>query len=171
MDLIEKSSPSTNSNLSFINIKERVGWVCITVKNDTSEFLIKYSSCMFDTSCLVRFFEKLISLKEKTVLVLDNEGSLPILYAEPIDNNNVRFIFAHDYNLFLNDDIDEYTIRDYKIECDAIINKKELLKTFYNILYSFTENYNLKDAYNPEFKIEVSKKYLNKINSYIKQAT
>lgn len=167
IDLVKKTKPTFNSKLSVTKIKEDSGWAYITSKINDSEFSIKYSSCMFDTSYLIRFFAEIIALEKELVLVLDYEGSDPILYAEPIDENNVRFIFTHDYNLFLNNNIGEYKISDYKIECDIVINKKELLKKFYNILYPFTMNYNLEKSYHPEFDIKNGKKYLKEIEAYI----
>ena len=41
-----------------------------------------------------------------------------MIYLCPKENNEIRFLFAHDYELFLNDNIDDYSIREYKIECD-----------------------------------------------------
>lgn len=170
IDLIKNSNPNCNATLSFVEIKEKAGWIYITVKTDDSEFSINHSSYISDTSCLIKFFEEIINLKEEIVLALDYEGSNPILYVAPIDNN-IRFLFAHDYNLFLNDDIDEYKISDYTIECDVVVNKKELLKNFYDIMYPFTINYDIKEArkghYEDVFNIENGKKYLNQIKEYL----
>lgn len=170
-ELIKKSHPSTDSKLSVVKIEEKSGWIYITAKINDSEFHINHSSYVSDTSYLIKFFEEIIELKEELVLALDYEGSDPILYAAPVDDNNVRFLFAHDYNLFLNDDVDEYKISDYTIECDAIVNKKELLKIFYDILYPFTINYDIKEAkkghYDDVFNIENGKKYLDTIKTYL----
>ena len=171
IELVKKSKPSTNSKLSVAEITENAGWIYITAKINDSEISINHSSYVSDSSYLIEFFEKIIHLKEELVLVLDYEGSNPILYAAPIDENNVRFLFAHDYNLFLNDDIDEYKISDYTIECDIIIDKKELLENFYKILYPFTVNYNIKEAreghYDDVFNLEKGKKYLKTIKEYL----
>ena len=122
---------------------------------------------MFDTSYLIKFLSEIIALEESMVLILDNEGSYPILYVEPINEDSVRFAFAHDYKLFLNDKIDDYKISDYEFEFDIIINKRELLEKFYNVLYPFTMNYNLEEAYCPEFELEEGIKYLNQIGIYL----
>lgn len=173
-DLVNKSCPIQNTKLSFIKMEEEAGWTRITVKFNDGEFLIKYSSYMFDASVLSQFIAKIIDIKEEIVLFLDYEGSWPLLYINPIDDD-VRFLFAHDYNLFLNDDydIDEYTIRDYTIECDTVVNKKELLKNFYDILYPFTINYDIiaaqKGHYDDVFNIENGKKYLSKIKAYLEK--
>ena len=46
----------------------------------------------------------------------------------------MRFLFAHDYELFLNDNIDDYSIREYKIECDVVLDKKMLSKEFLKMI-------------------------------------
>lgn len=170
-ELIKKSNPCTGSKLSLIKIEEKAGWIYITAKVNDYEFSINQSSYVSDTSYLIKFFEEIIELKEELTLALDYEGSNPILYASPVDNNNVRFLFAHDYNLFLNDDIGEYKISDYTIDCDIIIDKKELIEKFYNILAPFTVNYNTQEAreghYDDVFNLENAKQYLNQIKKYL----
>jgi len=157
LKLINKPKPSFGADLQIIKIEENVGWICITGKLGKSEFWIKYSSCMFDTAILAEFFSEIIKLKQDITLFLDNEGSFPLLYAKEINNDIVRFIFAHDYILFENEENDDDCLPLYKVECDIIIDKKTLLKEFYDILYPFTMNYNLKEAYYTEFNIEKGK--------------
>ncbi|MBO7671785.1 hypothetical protein J6S88_00075 [bacterium] len=128
LELTHISLPDTNSKLSFEKIEEKVGWININAKINESEFVIAYSSCMFDTSALIEFFADIITTTEDIVLFLDNEGSYPIFYAEPFDNDNIRFLFAHDYELFTNTDIDDlksgksYTPK-YKCECGHLLKK------------------------------------------------
>jgi len=167
IELINKSKPIVEFVLSFDKIKDKHGQVSLTTKINKSEFSINYCSYLFDTSYLIKFFADIINLKEDIVLVLDNEGIEPILYASPNSTNNVRFIFAHDYDLFLNTDISEYNISDYKIECDIIIDKKELLKRFYNIIYPLVMNYNLKNDDKIVYNIENGKKYLKEIEKFL----
>ena len=117
-----------------------------------------------------RYYSRIDEI-EDIALFIDNEGSWPILYLTQTDEDSVWFLFAHDYDLFMNDNIDEYTTKDYKIECDVIINKKELLKNFYDILYPFTRNYDMEEAkkghYDDIFNLENGKKYLNQIKKYL----
>lgn len=170
-ELVKTSKPSANSKFSLTEIKEQSGWIDIKAKINDSKFSINHSAYVWDTSILIKFFKEIIELKEEIVLMIDYEGSDPILYSAPVDENKVRFLFAHDYDLFLNDDVDDYKITDYKIECDIIIDKKELIKKFYDILYPFTINYNIKKAskghYDDVFNIENGKKYLNEIKIYL----
>ena len=170
-DLVNKSCPNYDAQFSFSKIEEEAGWTLITAKNKESEFIIKYSSYFFDASVLIRFFSRIIDEKDDIALFLDNEGSWPILYISQINDKNVRFIFAHDYHIFMNDDIDEYKTSDYETECDVIVSKKELLENFYNMLYPFTINYNIEEAreghYDDVFNIENGKKYLNEIKAYL----
>lgn len=166
LNFVSKSTAKANSKLQFVKIEENIGWVNITAKTDDSEFPIKYSSCLFDTSDLINFFMKLTDLEKNIAIFLDREGSYPMLYAEKIDNNTLRFMFAHDYETFMNDETEDICIQSYKIECDIIIDKRTLLKEFYDILYPFTMHYNPEEAYFPEFDIEKAKKYLNKINEF-----
>ncbi len=167
LKLVKNSIVSPNSVLKAMKIEEKCGWAYISVKNDEYEFSINYSSCMFDLSNLIEFLAEIINLKEDIALYLDYEGSEPLLYAKEIDDNKIRFIFAHDYELFLNDDIDNYDVSSYKIECDIIIDKKNLLEQFYNILLPFVENYDLKESYYPEINLKKCKKYLNIIKNYL----
>lgn len=170
-ELVQTSKPSANSKFSLTEIKEQAGWIYIKAKINDSKFSINHSAYVSDTSILIKFFKEIIELKEEIALMIDYEGSDPILYSAPVDENKVRFLFAHDYDLFLNDDVDDYKITDYKIECDIIIDKKELIKKFYDILYPFTINYNIKAAskghYDDVFNIENGKKYLNEIKIYL----
>ena len=104
LKLINNSSISSNSTFTILKIEEKCGWAYISVKNYEYEFSINYSSCMFDLSNLIEFLAEIINLKEDIALYLDYEGSYPLIYAKEIDDNKIRFIFAHDYELFLNDD-------------------------------------------------------------------
>ncbi len=170
--LISKSKPNADSKLSLLKISDKNGWVDILAKINDLNFSICYSSCMFDTAILIKYLAELINSNEEIVLVFDNEGSNPIFYSKPINKDTIRFVFASDYELYsacCNDEIDDYNLTDFKIECDIIVNKKDLLKEFYNILYPFTMNYNLKRAYYPEFDIENGKKYLSKIAEFLKE--
>ncbi len=114
-------------------------------------------------------FAKIVNLKDEIVIFLDYEGSYPMLYAKKTDKDTVRFIFAHDYILFKNDENDDNCRPLYKIECDILIDKKELLEKFYNILNPFIMNYDEKFAYDNYFDIKKAKKYLKKIKTFLDQ--
>lgn len=145
-ELVKTSKPSANSKFSLTEIKEQSGWIDIKAKINDSKFSINHSAYVWDTSILIKFFKEIIELKEEIALMIDYEGSYPILYSAPVDENKVRFLFAHDYDLFLKDNIDDYKISDYKIVFDIIINKKELIKNFYDVLYTFTMHYDIKKS-------------------------
>lgn len=172
--LINKSEPITDFKFSVLKFKNKYGWASILVKINKLKFLIKYSSCMYDTANLIEYFSELVDLKEEIVLVLDNEGSDPIFYAKPINDDTIRFLFASDYKLFDSfcmDEIDDYNLTDFYIECDILINKKVLLKEFYNIFYSYIKKYEFKRSNYEDFNVQKGKKYLNKIATFLKRNT
>ena len=150
--LINKSEPSSNYTFTVENFKESAGWVYITGKINKSEYSINYSSAIFDHYWIIKFFAEIINLKDEIVIFLDYEGSYPMLYAKKADNNTVRFIFAHDYILFENDENDDDCLPFYKIECDIQIDKKELLEKFYNIINPHIMNYDEKNNYDFDIK-------------------
>ena len=94
-------------------------------------------------------------------------GYVNVIYVKNIDETKVRVIFAHDYNLFLNDDIDDYCFFDYEISCDFIVEKKKLLRVFYNIYYPITINFNPEDDKFPDFDKENAIKHLKKIEQFL----
>lgn len=170
-ELINKSEPQ-KQQLKCLNFEETHGWVYITLMVNNREVKIKYSSVMTAITHVIRFFSELTTSKEDIAMFLDNEGSDPLLYANPINEKEIRFLFAHDYNLYSDDNIDDYKIADYTIEFDIILDKKTLLQEFYNILKSYidgidetdeekVEEINLERA---EFQLEIIEKYLNNSN-------
>ena len=173
-EFVEKSSPEYSYKFTTINFSEEAGWVNIALKKNDKEIHIKYSSVMTDTADLFQFLADVVDLNEDVALILDNEGSNPLLYAKKINGEIIRFLFASVYNLyksFCNDEIDDYILLDYKIEFDILINKKLLLEEFYKILSSYITDYNYNDAdrYGVEFDIQKGKKYFNTIKSYLKK--
>lgn len=170
--LISSSKPNFNSTFQVLTINEEAGWAKIILKINDSEINIKYSSCMFDHSLLTEFLSQIIDLKEEVLLILDNEGSEPMLYAEPNDTNTIRLLFASDYeifNAFCRDEINNYNLADFKVEFDIIINKKNLLEEFYKNLYPFAINYDFKEVYDPAFNQSKSLKYLTEIKKFLNQ--
>ena len=167
--LINKSEPSSNYTFTVENIKELSGWVYITGNINEAEYSINYSSAIYDNYWIIQFFAKIVNLKDEIVIFLDYEGSYPMLYAKKTDKDTVRFIFAHDYILFKNDENDDNCLPLYKIECDILIDKKELLEKFYNILNPFIMNYDEKFAYDSYFDLKKAKKYLKKIKTFLDQ--
>ena len=165
LNLVQNSLSMRNVKLTFEKIEEKYGWVYIKAKIDNYEFLIKYSSYMTDTADLMEFLASVCDLKEAKAFVFDNEGSYPIIYIQPTVNENIRFMFTHDYDLFLKN-ID-YDFSQYKVECDIIVNKKEFLQNFYKILYPFTCDYQTDENSDVIFKPEKAKNYLKKIKEYL----
>lgn len=168
-DFVNKSTPVENVDFKVLNFKEDAGWVYINCKCGDSDFLIHYSSAVMGLLSLIRFFQRIIKLKDDVVLFLDNEGSDPMLYAKIMDDNKVRFIFAQDYELykkFVDDEIEDWELEDYKIECDIIVDKKDLIREFYEIL----KDYNFK-AYAESLYIDIKncKQNLKKIKNFLKK--
>ena len=165
LKLINKSTP-TETNLTFKDFSEMAGWVHVGGHIDEKEFSIKYSSQVFDTAVFIQFFAELADLKDEITIFLDYEGSEPMLYAKKIDKDTIRFIFAHDYILYKNDEEYEDCLS-YKVEFDILISKKKLLGEFYTILYQFLKNYDLNYANFLGFKLNKANKYLDKIKAYV----
>ena len=155
--LIAKSNPS-ESKLIFKSFSEMAGWVYVKGNVNKAEFSINYSSAVFDTLDFIQFFAELIKLEDDISIILDYEGSDPLLYARKEDKNTLRFIFAHDYELYADDSIDDYSLLAYKIEFDILINKKDLLKEFYIILHPYLKNYNSSYTDFTDFNLKKAKK-------------
>ena len=148
------------------------GWIYVKGNVNEAEFSINYSSAVFDTSDFIQFFAELVNLKDDISIILDYEGSDPLLYAKKEDKNTLRFIFAHDYELFMDDSIDDYSLLSYKIEFDILINKKDLLKEFYIILHPYLKDYDSNYAdYIDFFNLKKAKKYMDKIKLYLNENT
>lgn len=166
LKLISKSTPSSNSELTFDCITNGGGWIYVTGNIIETKFSINYSELVFDTAIFVQFFAELINLEDEITIFLDYEGSYPLLYAKKGNNDTIRFLFAHDYILFKNNEEWEDCLQ-HKIEFDILINKKDLLSKIYIILYRFLKNYDLDYAEYIDFNIEKAKEYLNTIQSYL----
>ena len=165
VDFINNLKPKNEAEFKVEKLKHKSGWVYISAKNDEKEFSINYSAAVFDTADLIQFFGETVKSQEKSAIFLDYEGSNPLLYIEPISEDKVRFLFAHDYDLFLNDNIDNYSLNDYKIECDIVIDTKILLSEFYNVLIQY-----IQDKKYEEFNTKKAKKYKNIIKEYINKS-
>ena len=166
LKLVGKSTPITDSELTFKYFTEVADWMRVSGKINNTEFSINYSSLVFDTSIFIQFFAELINLKNEIAIFLDNEGSYPLLYAKKTAKDTIRFIFAHDYILYKNDEEYEDCLS-YKVEFDILISKKKLLGEFYTILYQFLKNYDLNYANFLGFKLNKANKYLDKIKAYV----
>ena len=130
---INKSTPQ-KSNFNILSFERKCGWVYIKVQANNKEFSINYSSYMTDEKELAKFLKETFEQNNEALIFLDYEGSDPLIYLCPKENNEIRFLFAHDYELFLDDNIDDYSIREYKIECDVVLDKKMLSKEFLKMI-------------------------------------
>ena len=166
LKLIGKSEPKNCSNLQ-VELDQCAGWSSIKVQTENAEFFIKYSDYTTIVSAFIEFLAEIINSQDDLAVILDYEGSNPVIYVKNIDETNVRFLFAHDYNLFLNDDIDDYCFFDYDILCDIRIEKKKLLRVFYNIYYPITINFNPEDDKFSEFDKENAIKHLKKVEQFL----
>ena len=167
LEMLKKSEPKECADLT-LEFEHKAGWTYIKGKCEHFGFSINYSDVMTDASDLIGFFAEIIHSKEDIAIILDYEGSYPLLYAKNEDENKVRFVFAHDYKLF-NEDIFEYYYYDYEIVCDILICKRKLLSEFYNIFRSYTLNYDPEslDNLNSEFNPEKALKYLKEIEKFL----
>ena len=166
LKLIGKSEPKNCYDLRG-ELDQCAGWSSIKVQAENAEFFIKYSDYTTDVSAFIEFLAEIINLQADRAVVLDYEGSNPVIYVKNIDETKVRVIFAHDYNLFLNDDIDDYCFFDYDISCDFIVEKKKLLRVFYNIYYPITIKFNLEDDKFSDFDKENAIKHLKTIEQFL----
>ena len=90
-ELIGKSSTEDHYTLKVLSISEKAGWVDILLMYNNKKISIKYSSVMTDTADLFQFLVEIVELQENVVRFLDNEGSLPMLYVEPINPEIIRY--------------------------------------------------------------------------------
>ena len=166
LNLISKSTPRSDAKLTFSSFTETAGWFYVKGNVDKSEFSINYSSAVFGISAFTQFFAELVNLKEDITIFLDYEGSYPMLYAKKVDKDTLRFIFAHDYILYKNDEDYEDCLC-YKIEFDVLISKKELLGQFYTHLYFYLKKNRL--YYDESFELDLkhANKHLDKIKRYL----
>lgn len=166
LKLIGKSEPKNCYDIRG-ELDQCAGWSSIKVQAENAEFFIKYNDYTTDVSAFIEFLAEIINLQADLAVVLDYEGSNPVIYVKNIDETKVRVIFAHDYNLFLNDDIDDYCFFDYEVSCDFIVEKKKLLRVFYNIYYPITINFNPEDDKFSDFDKENAIKHLKKIEQFL----
>ena len=74
-DLMNKSNPDFDAKFSFIKMQEKAGRAHISAKINDDEFLIKYSSYVFDASVLIGFSAGMIDMKEYMPLFLFSAGT------------------------------------------------------------------------------------------------
>ncbi|MBR5303561.1 MAG: hypothetical protein IKU37_01885 [Candidatus Gastranaerophilales bacterium] len=134
LTFVATSTSVVESNFKVISVEEKHGWAYIKVQNNEKVFFIKFSSLMFDVSILIKCFNEVTYRDEEIAIFLDYEGSYPLIYLKPRSDSKIRFLFAHDYDLFLRDDINDYSLNDYKIECDVVLDGEMLLKEFLKVL-------------------------------------
>ncbi len=176
IQFVKKSTPLSNGNLSLYKGEEDAGWVTLHFKYNEKDFEVLLTLAAYDLTDLVVFFESIIDLKEETAVYLDNELiSIPLLYVSPIDSQKVRFLVAdgqrvHDLwkeGKITDAEYESKGLFDYDIRCDAIVEKKKLLKEFYRAIKNIINNCTIYEEHIYDIGYTQWKNNLRNIISYI----
>ena len=138
--LLAKTKPAPVASLGLIKIEADLsfGSYYFYFKNEEQVenciFLTPYVS---DIYFVLDFLWKLKDTKMPICTLIEDEGQNGIFYAEPINDKQVHFIVADDYELykrFCKYD-ERYSFADAHICLDIIMNKERLIKQFYSKLW------------------------------------
>ena len=143
--LIDRTNPVYSENLELkVEADLEFGSYNFYFKNkNNEENCIRLTSYVDDISIVLKFLCNLIETKNPICNFVNDEGETGIFYAKPINDNQVHFAVADDYELYENfckNDV-HYSYADAHICLDIIIDKKQLLKQFYDKIWEQTKNY------------------------------
>ena len=142
----------------FKNRNNEENWISLTMYTDE------------DLSDVLGFLCDLIKTKCPICTLIQNEGEHGIFYARPINDNQIHFVVADDYELYRNFCTNNvhYSFEDAHICLDIVIDKKQLIKQFYDELWEKTQSY--KDAKFDNLWKDIQKRYINlfdKLKEYL----
>lgn len=119
----------------------------------------------------MEFLWALTNLKNPICSFIEDEGRHGVFYAKPINDSQIHFVVADDYELYLKfcQAGEHYCLADAHICIDIIINKNYLIKQFYKKLWNEIKDwkkvkflpYGNKIYKNSEDLIEKLNKYTN----------
>lgn len=172
-ELILKTKPTPATNLGLTKIEAYVsfGRYDFYFKNENQEEncinLHPYTS---DLYIVLEFLWALTDIKQPICTFIEDEGRHGIFYAESFNDNQIRFVVADDYELYIKfcQTKEHYSFADAHICLDIIINKNRSIKQFYKKLWN-----EIKDWKSVKFLPHGNKIYKNsedlieKLNKYI----
>ena len=143
--LIDRTNPVYSENLELkVEADLEFGSYNFYFKNKKNEEnCIRLTSYVDDISIVLKFLCNLIEITNPICNFVNDEGETGIFYAKPINDNQIHFVVADDYELYENfckNDV-HYSYADAHICLDIIIDKKQLLKQFYDKIWEQTKNY------------------------------
>ena len=173
--LIDRTKPIYSKNLELkVNADLEVGFYNFYFKNQNNEeSCIRLTTYTDDICFVLKFLCNLIEIKKPICNCIEDEGESGIFYAIPINDNQVHFLVADDYELYKKfcKDKEHYSFRDAHICLDIIIDKKQLIKQFYDKIWEQTKNYTVVKADNILW-YGIKKEHLelfDKLKKYLKE--
>lgn len=159
---ISQSMPQKVSRLNFYKIDAdfNIGDFTFHIKNPSREiFKINFCYGKNDLNSLWAFLEILVDAKE-TICHYTIKGIYEtLIYIDILDKYNIRFIVA------------QYNCKDCscQIKTDVVLNKKELIREFYNKLTKLFKQYDTIAYFEPPFiiKYDYWTKDSDKIKEYL----
>ena len=131
-------------------------------------YLTTYCS---DICCVLEFLWETIHITKPICAIIEDEGQNGIFYARPLDNNQIHFFVADDYELynkFCKEIIADYSFEDAHICIDVNIDKDVFVKQFYNKLWNEIKDWKSVKVEPWAEKINKhSEKLIKNLNDYI----
>lgn len=145
-ELISKTNPVFDNNIGLTKIEAELdaGSYYFYFKNQNQEEnMIRLTAYNDDIYFVLEFLLRLTNIKAPICTLVRDEGEHGIFYAVPINENQIRFVVADDYELYKRfcQYNEHYSFADAHICLDIIINKNRLIKQFYNAIWEETKNY------------------------------
>ena len=140
--LLEKTKPVLVKDLRLTKIEADISCAAYNFyfenqyQEESCIYLTTYCS---DICCVLEFLWETIHITKPICAIIEDEGQNGIFYARPLDNNQIHFFVADDYELynkFCQEIIADYSFEDAHICIDVIIDKDVFVKQFYNKLWN-----------------------------------
>ena len=140
--LLERTKPVLVKELRLTKIEADISCAAYNFyfenqyQEESCIYLTTYCS---DICCVLEFLWETIHITKPICAIIEDEGQNGIFYARPLDNNQIHFFVADDYELynkFCQEIIADYSFEDAHICIDVIIDKDVFVKQFYNKLWN-----------------------------------
>ena len=114
-----------------------------------NDFYFYLDSSLSDIEQIFEFLESIANIKNEIGMVISSDGPEVTLYAKPIDEYKIRLFMVDTceaYDKFVKDIIKTYSYSEAKILCDIVIDKRILIKQFFEKLEVLFEDYETIDV-------------------------
>lgn len=154
-NLLKKSTPVEVESLNFTGFVNghSHGIYDFYLKNTKNKrIVIPFRDELSNINDFWPFLEFLTSTNETSLLYIDDDGNEQILYVEHINEQNIRFFIAETWNVydkFQKHEIEHYTYEDADVLLDVIINKKVMIKQFYEQLLKMFDGWEKETDFAP----------------------